>query len=274
MSSKLSKKLGIKRGKPIIGVVHLMPLPGSLNYDGGWPDRILERAVHDAAALVGGGVDGIIIENFGDAPFTKSRVMPHVAAMMAVVAKEIASKFDVPLGINVLRNDAITAFAVAAAAGARFIRSNIWISAAATDQGIIEGVAYEALIYRKILGFPNIAVFADVAVKHSAPIGVRPLEELVVEAVERGGADAVIITGSQTGRPPSPETLAELKSKIPKDVPVIVGSGVNPENAVQFARYADGFIIGTYFKRDGVTTNPVDRLRVIELVELIRRAVP
>src|SRR5262245_49317917 len=191
--------------KPVIGMLHIPALPGSpqntLDLD-----AIAEQVLSDAEALDVGGIDGLIIENFGDVPFYPDRVPPHTVAFMTRLALEVRRRFDLPLGVNVLRNDGRAAIAVAAAAGARFIRVNVYSGARLTDQGVIQGAAHEILRYRKLLGC-DVKVFADVDVKHSAPLAVRKLEEDVADIVSRGCADAVIVTGSATGSPTSVEDL-------------------------------------------------------------------
>jgi membrane complex biogenesis BtpA family protein len=182
--------------RPLIGMVHLAPLPGSARDGGGNAlDATLARAAGDAAALARGGADAVLVENFFDAPFAKDRVPPHTVAAMtrAVEAVRIAVP-DLPVGVNVLRNDVIAALAIAHACGARFVRVNVYVGAAVTDQGIIEGAARDAVLYRRTLG-ADVAIFADVFVKHAALLGTGvTLEDAARDAVERGLADALIVS--------------------------------------------------------------------------------
>jgi uncharacterized protein len=255
--------------KPAIGMLHIPALPGS-------PrntlvlDEIAERVLADAEALQAGGIDGLIIENFGDVPFYPDHVPPHTVAFMTRLALEVKRRFNLPLGVNVLRNDGQAALAVAVAAGARFIRVNIYTGARLTDQGIIQGTAHEILRYRKLLAC-DVKVFADVDVKHSAPLAVRKMEEEVADIVSRGCADAVIVTGSATGSPTSVEDL-RIASEAADPAPIIAASGVDLLNAAAIVKVADGLIVGTSFKRDNVTTNPVDPARVRAFMEAVRRA--
>ncbi len=180
-------------------MLHLPPLPGAPRYARDL-EPIRRRALDDAAALVEGGVDGLMLENFGDTPFFPGRVPPEVVACMTRVAREVRQRFDVPLGVNVLRNDGCSALAVAHAAGAAFIRVNVLCGARVADQGIIEGIAHELLRQRVLLDAPEIRILADVNVKHSMPLGVsQPLRQQVADLIERGGADAVIVSGAGTG---------------------------------------------------------------------------
>lgn len=252
--------------KPLIGMLHLLPLPGSPRFAGEMA-AVMESLLRDAEALVEGGVHGLILENFGDAPFYPQRVPPEVVAHLTRLAIEVRERFDVPLGVNVLRNDGRSALAIAQAAGADFIRVNVLCGARVTDQGIIPGIAHELLRDRALLGAGRVRVFADVNVKHSAPLGPpRPIEQEATETIQRGGADAVIVSGSGTGQATDMEEVRRAKAAA-GDTPVFVGSGVTTETIVNYVPHADGFIVGTALKRDGVVTRPVDPARVKTLLE-------
>ncbi len=256
-------------GKPVIGVVHLLPLPGSPFFRGSL-DEVFHRALSDATALARGGVDGIIVENLGDAPFTRGRVKPHVVAFMTAVIERIRLDLSLPIGVNVLRNDALSAMGIAAATGASFIRVNVLTGAMVTDQGIIQGESYELLRYRDAIRANDVAIFADIMVKHAYPLGNQydPIQS-ARDTFGRGGADALIITGSETGSSADPTLLAKLKKAVP-EARILVGSGINPENIASFSE-ADGFIVGTALKFDGKVENPVDVDRVKELVRAADR---
>lgn len=250
----------------IIAMLHLPALPGApaneMDAAG-----ILGRLLRDAEALAAGGVDALLLENYGDAPFHPRRVPPETVAFMAVLAREVRARFDLPLGVNVLRNDGRAALAVAAAAGGAFIRVNVYTGARLTDQGILAGQAHRILRARRALG-AGVRVFADVAVKHSAPLAGRGLREEVEETVERGRADAVIVTGAATGRPAVLEDLAAA-AEAARGVPVYAGSGVTAANVAAALRHAAGVIVGTSLKHGGVTTNPVDPARVREFMAAV-----
>jgi len=240
--------------KPIIGVVHLLPLPGS-------PcavslRKVVEHAVRDAKAYENGGIDGIILENFGDTPYRVGFVGPETIASMTVVAVKVSENVDIPIGVNVLRNDAKAALAIAHAIGGKFIRVNIHVGAYATDQGIIEGAAHETLILRKLLN-TKVAIFADVHVKHAYPLWNLDIRYAARDNVIRGLADAVIITGKSTGEPPTKRDILSIKNVL-KETPVLVGSGVNVENLGIYFEVADGIVVGTSLKVGGETKNPVD----------------
>lgn len=255
--------------RPVIGMLHLLPLPGSPRF-GGNVDAIRDRLLRDAEALVSGGVDGLMIENFGDVPLYPRRVPAWVVAQMTALAGELRRRFDaVPLGINVLRNDGRSALAVAQAVGAGFIRVNVLCGARVTDQGIIQGIAHDLLRDRAMLGASTIRILADVDVKHSAPLASRAIEDEVQDTIERGLADALIVSGAGTGRPVDPAQLARVKQAA-QDRPVLAGSGVSLGNVSELLGHCDGFIVGTWFKRDGMASNPVDADRVRQFMRAVR----
>ena len=248
-------------------MLHVPALPGSPANSEDFP-ALRDRVLQDAGALAGGGVDGLILENLGDAPFYPGRVPPHTVAFLAVLGHEVRTRFPLPLGINVLRNDAASALAIAVAVGAQFIRVNIYTGARLTDQGLIQGEAHELLRYRKLLG-TDVQVFADVAVKHSAPLAVRDLGEEVEDTVARGRADAIIVSGAATGKTTCVEDIRIAKEAAGR-TPVFVGSGVSLTNIAAMLRHADGLIVGSAFQKDGKAGQPVDPARVRALIEAAR----
>lgn len=254
--------------RPVIGVVHLSPLPGAPGSD---DDRraVREQAIANAAALDEGGVDGLIVENFGDAPFFPDEVPPHVVAEMTALTDAVMDAVDVPVGVNVLRNDANAALSVAAATRADFARVNVHVGAAVTDQGVIEGRAHETLRLRNRIA-ADVAICADVGVKHATTLGDRDLAVEASDAVGRGLADAVIVSGDRTGDRTALEDVRQVTEAVGDEVPVLVGSGVTAASVAGVLDVADGAIVGTALKEDGVTTNPVDEERVRELVDAAR----
>ena len=238
-------------------MVHLRALPGAPLFTS--MNDVLELAMHDARALAAGGCDGFVIENFGDRPFTRARVEAETIAAMTRVITEIRSVVSLPFGVNVLRNDALSALAIAAATGAAFIRVNIHTGAAVTDQGVIEGDAYATLRKRAALA-PDVLIFADFLVKHATPLGEVSAKDLR----QRGLADAIIVTGAETGAAADPSRLRELRALV--DAPLLVGSGLTADNAAQFAD-ADGAIVGTSIKTEG----RVDAAKVEAVVRAFKR---
>ena len=258
------------RHKPVVGVVHVLPLPGSPRASAS-VDEILGRALSDATLYWEAGADGVILENHGDAPFPKERTLPHVPALMAVLLREVRRALPIPVGINILRNGALDAMGAAVASGASFIRVNVLNGVVATDQGLIEGCGYELLRYRRHLG-ARIAIFADVHVKFGTQLYEASLERMAAQSIQRGGADALIITGESTGSPPSVAMIHGAKNAVGDDSMVWVGSGLCEENARLLTPAADGVIVGTAAKQDGVTDAPVDGRRARELIRQVRIA--
>jgi membrane complex biogenesis BtpA family protein len=254
---------------PLVGMVHLPPLPGAPDSDGD-REQIRERALADARALAESGLDGVMVENFGDAPFYPDDVPKHVVAEMAALCQEIRTAVDCPLGVNVLRNDATAALSVAAATGGSFLRVNVHTGSASTDQGHLEGRAHETLRLREQIN-ADVAILADIAVKHAAPPD-RDIEALAADAIERGLADGVVVSGPTTGERVETSHLDAVlaaRDAASRDVPVFLGSGVTADNAADLLARADGAIVGTALKRDGVTTNPVDRERAAKVVAAV-----
>ncbi len=253
----------------IVGVIHLAALPGAVR-GGGAADlpRILEAAKRDADTYALGGVDALIVENFGDVPFPRGQVSAYTVAAMTLATALIRAETGLPVGVNILRNDVESAVAVAAAAGGSFVRANVYVGAAVTDQGVIEGRAEAVQLLIKRFG-AGISVWADVDVKHAAQLAPRPIGDLAADAVERGLAAAVIVTGGGTGQPVSPDDMVAIRAALP-ETPIYLGSGARPETVGGLLRHASGVIVGTAAKVDGVVTNPVDLDRVRAIVNAAR----
>ncbi|MEA5577546.1 photosystem I biogenesis protein BtpA [Anabaena sp. UHCC 0451] len=258
-----------KTRKPIIGVVHLLPLPTSPRW-GGSLKAVIDRAEQEATALASGGVDGLIVENFFDAPFTKNQVDPAVVSAMTVVVQRIQNLVTLPVGLNVLRNDGRSAMAIASCVKAQFIRVNVLTGVMATDQGLIEGEAHQLLRYRRELG-SDVKILADVLVKHARPLSSPNLTVAVKDTIERGLADGVILSGWATGSPTSLEDL-ELACGAAAGTPVFIGSGANWENIGTLMQAADGVIVSSSLKRHGQISQPIDPIRVSQFVEAAHRS--
>jgi membrane complex biogenesis BtpA family protein len=256
----------------LIGVIHLLPMPGDPASLSGGFDEVERHAMRDAQALADGGVNGIIIENFGSSPFRKgtkgARVPAHQVAFMAILARQCVQGFPhLAIGVNCLRNDALSALGVAAASGARFVRVNVHSGAYVTDQGLIEGEAEASLRYRASLR-SQAAIFADVLVKHAAPLAPLTPTDAVHDVLLRGHAAGVIVTGRATGAPVDASLLAEVRAAA-ADAPVWIGSGLTPANAPSLAPFADAAIVGTWLKVGGVLSAPVDPARVRDVADAL-----
>jgi len=231
-------------------------------------DAVLERALADARALEDAGLDGVLVENFGDVPFHPGTVPPETVAAMARVTAAVVEEVGVPVGVNVLRNDARAALGIAVAAGARFLRANVHTGLMWTDQGAIEGTAADTLRTRAALGHP-VAILADVLVKHATPPPGLEAADAARDAWHRGLADGLLVTGAATGRPTDDALLAQVREAVP-DAPVWVASGVTVETVRATLAQADGAIVGTDLTRARTAGSGVDPQRAKALVEAAR----
>lgn len=252
--------------KPLIACIHLMALPGAPLYAGDLK-AVYDRAIREAEIFARAGVDGLIIENFMDVPFFPDQVPNETVACMSAVAREVRNRVQCPLGINVLRNDADAALSVAVASQADFIRVNVHNGAMLTDQGLVQGKAYATLRKRAQLG-ADILVFADVGVKHAAQIAELGLDIQARDLTKRSLADALIVSGSGTGAATNFNDLKLVQEN--SNLPVLIGSGTTPNNLRPLHNVASGFIVGSYFKRDGIAQNEVEEGRVQDFVQVYR----
>lgn len=252
--------------KPIIGMLHLPPLPGSPIYNGMGLRDIIERALYDANELQEGGVDALEIENFSDPTYYPQEVGPELTAAMAVISDHVMRMVSKPVGICILA-DPKASLSVAHAVGAQFLRATFFTEASVDVSGLVLPKPHELLRFRKFLD-PSIKIFADVHIKHSAPLVNRPLGDSALDA-KYFLSDAIIISGTHTGKETKLEDIKEAKSAV-EDFPVLVGSGFRKESAAKIFQYADGAIVGTSLKKDAVSSNVVDRCRVKELMEVVK----
>ncbi len=262
MAAKV-KRLNLNSKRPLlVGVIHLAPLPGSPRW-GGDMAAVVKGAVCDARAYAEGGADAVVVENFGDVPFTKGALPPETIAAMARAGAAVRDAVDLPLGFNALRNDAAAGLALCAACDGGFIRVNVHSGSMLTDQGLIEGRAFETLRARTRL-CPDVQILADVHVKHATPLGGELLEDAARDTAERGLADGLIVSGSGTGQATDPQTARRVHEACPK-TPVFIGSGADVKNVDAFLPYVRGVIVGSSLKRGGRLHNPVDAKRVEKL---------
>lgn len=260
------------RSKAVIGVIHCEAFPGSPKYRGKPVNEIIDCALRDADNYLAGGVHGLIVENHGDIPFAKpDDIGPETAAFMAVITDKIRERFAAPLGINVLANAAIPAIATALAGGADFVRVNQWANAYIANEGFIEGAAAKALRYRNQLRADHIRVFADSHVKHGshAIVADRSIQELTRD-VDFFEADAVIATGQRTGDSATLSEIDEIRAATA--LPLLVGSGVTPDNVCQILGRTQGVIVASTLKVDGVWWNPVELARVKHFMAVAQAA--
>jgi len=253
--------------KPLMAMVHVRALPGTPRNSMGI-NKILEIAKNEASIYQKAGVGGIIVENMHDVPYIR-KVGPEIVAAMTLIGKAIKSATEIPCGIQILAAANKEALAVALCAGLDFIRAEAYAFAHVADEGIIEACAGELLRYRKTIGADNIAVFADIKKKHSShaitsDMGIGQ----TAEAYEFFGADAVVVTGNITGDAPKTSDVIEAKKTC--KIPVILGSGITAENLETFFDKADGFIVGSYFKKDGYWANEIDEKRLFLFMKRLK----
>ncbi|MFH0981971.1 MAG: BtpA/SgcQ family protein [Planctomycetota bacterium] len=258
--------------KPLlIGMCHLPPLPGSPRHT--LPmERIIDHAVRDATTLCAAGFDAVIVENFGDAPFQAERIEPWTTAALALVTAAVKSAARRPVGVNALRNDALAALGIAAAAGADFIRVNVLVGVCAADQGFLEGRAAELLRARMRVA-PSVQIFADVHVKHAVCLSQPDIALAAEETAYRGQADALIVSGATTGRQVSFDDLRRVRQAVP-DRLLLAGSGTTPETIADILRVADGAIVGSCLKPGRNTDLPIDPALAAAFLNAARRGVP
>lgn len=268
----------MKEAPKLIGVIHLRPLPGSIHaHDPAWAvEDAGFAAVQEAKILEKAGFDGVIIENFGDAPFAKDKVASETIAAISMIGAAVRETCKLKIGINLLRNAALDSMSVASVIGADFIRVNVLAGAACTDQGWIEGCAHELLAKRQALG-SQVRIFADVKVKHAQTYPDAPMAELVLDLIKRAHADAVIVTGSGTGRPVSIQDLDEASEVCLKlSTPLYVGSGATADSLSDLAGHAYGVIVGSYLRKPprgghSCSMGDMDRARVAEFAKEFRK---
>lgn len=248
----------------LIGMVHLPALPGAPGARRAL-DAVVRTAVSEADVLARAGFDAVIVENFGDAPFAADAVPPETIAALGIVVDHVARSIPIPVGVNVLRNDAMAALGIAAAAGAAFVRINVLSGTYATDQGMITGRAHDVLRRREQLA-PSVGIAADVHVKHAVPISQPDLALAAAETAYRGGADVLIVSGSATGKAADLDAVRRVREAVP-DRHVWIGSGVTARTVRACLDVADAVVVGTSLKRGARTTAALDARRVRTLVE-------
>ncbi len=269
----MSFEFGVGDQDSIVGMVHLPGLPGSPACQTDFDD-IRKRALSDAKKLAHGGVDGLLIENYGDIPFHPGDVPKHTVAFMTRVVSEINAEVNCTLGVSVLWNDGAAGLSIATAAGADFVRIPVHTGVRVTNSGIIEGKAHETMRLRDQID-SEVAVLADIDVKYAQRLTGDPaLGTEFAETIQRGLADGVIVTGQETGDRVDETLLTAVRDKqdeLHSSVPVLAGSGVTPENVTQILSRLDGAIVGTALKENGETRNPVDPRRVKQLMRNVKQ---
>lgn len=253
--------------KPVIGMVHLGPLPGAPGYDAvGGIARLVEGAQADLDALQKGGIDAVMVGNEGDRPYRLEAEPASLAAMAAIIAT-LKPALRVPLGVDYLW-DPIATVALAAATGAAFARE-IFTGVYASDMGLWAPDAAGALRLRASLGRGDLKLLFNVNAEFAGPLDTRPIELRARSAVFSSLADVICVSGPLTGAPVAKSDLAKVKEALP-DTPVLANTGVDLANIADILAIADGCVIGSHLKRDGNTWNPVDPARVARFMDKVR----
>lgn len=250
--------LGIN--KPVIGMIHIDALPGTPDYSGD-VKSIIKKAKKEAEIYKNAGIDILMIENMHDTPYLKRKVGPEITSLMSVIGYEIKKSFSLPCGIQILAGANKAAIAAAHSAGLDFIRAEGFVYAHVADEGIIESDAGELLRYRKMIGAENILIFTDIKKKHSSHSITSDVDIIeTARTAEFFKSDGVVITGLATGKETDVEEVKLVKENV--NIPVLIGSGLTADNIENYFSYADGFIVGSHFKKDGSWKNEIDVERV------------
>ncbi len=251
--------------KAVIGMVHLLPLPGTPAFNDDL-DKVRQQAIDDALTIEKSGFTAIMIENMGDVPYKVNMELEQITAM-AVIAGAIRSATSVPLGIDCAFSDYRAALAIAKAVGAAFVRIPVFVDTVIFADGIVYPCARDALAYRKKIDVEDIQILADIQVKHTYMVNGRITLEDSAKMAEANGADAIVVTGTLTGVAASNDDLMRIKALV--NIPVYVGSGVNQENIHEQLSIVDGLIVGSSIKPGGVVKEPVDKSLAKALIDKI-----
>ncbi|MGH2947312.1 MAG: BtpA/SgcQ family protein [Solirubrobacteraceae bacterium] len=254
-------------GKPLIGMVHLAPLPGSAFYTGLSPAAILDAARRDLDALLEAGFDAVSFSNEGDRPYATSIPTEQVAVFTHVLSR-LTADLDVPFGCGMLI-DPRAGLAVARAIAADFVRLSLGTMVG--SYGVLTEDPAEILRYRRAIGAGDVALYLNVSPHFSTPLDTRPLGEIVATTAFLCEPDAIQVHGPGAGVPPTTEAVLEVRDAVP-GTPVIVASGVTAETVGRVLEHADGVIVGTSLKRDGWIWNAVDPARARAFVDAARGA--
>jgi len=253
--------------KPVIGMVHLLALPGAPGY-GGSIDAIYEQAEWEAEALAAAGIDAFIVENFGDEPYLVGQPTPEQLALMAGITRLISRKANLPVGVNVQFNAWQAELAIAYTCGAQFVRVEVFVDTVVSAQGTVQPCSAQMTRYRQALNAQGVQLWADVQTKYTTNLIPQSIVQSALDARE-AGADALIVTGAATGQATPLEAVTEVKKEV--DLPVLVGSGTNINNVDRVLTVADGAIVGSSLKEGGLAKNRVSKEAVAAFMKAARR---
>lgn len=253
--------------KAIIGMIHLQALPGTAKNEY-TPKEIIDYALAEAKIYHDTGFTGVLIENMHDVPYLKNNVGHEISTIVAIIGYEIKRRFGLSVGVQILAAANNAALAAAYSAGLDFVRVEGFVYGHMADEGYIDAQAGELLRYARSIGAEDIAIFTDLKKKHSAHAITADVSlNEMAKTADFFRSDGIIVTGNSTGEATD---LAELKSVYElSEIPVLVGSGITAQNVKKYWNYADGFIIGSYFKENGIWYNPLDVSRISKFMEVV-----
>lgn len=260
-----SRDIFTRGNQTLVGMIHLPPMPGSPRHQGATLSEIEARAIEEALLLADAGFDAVLLQNTGDGPGRKDAGIAEIA-QMAAIGRAVRQATDIPLGVNVLKNGVESAFALASALRAEFVRIKVYVGAVVGSEGLVEGAAHAALAARRRLGLDHISILADVSDRTSRPLVDVPLPELADWAVRHGNADALVITGRDETE--TSDMLAALRYHI--SVPLIIGGGADEANVRALLSVADGVIVGTALKEAPAFDAPMSGTRARGFVAAVR----
>jgi uncharacterized protein len=253
--------------QPIIAMVHVGALPGRPRHDvAGGMDRLVEAVRTDLIALQAAGVDGLLFCNEADLPY-QLEVGPEVAAGMAAVIGRVRREIDRPFGVNLVW-DPVASLAVARATGATFVRE-VFTGVYESDLGLMRPDLGSVAAYRQRIGAGDVALFSNITPEFASTIGHRSIAERARSA-EYLGVDVILISGQITGTPLDLDDLRAAKEAVA--IPVLANTGVRIDTVADILAIADGTLVGTALKVDGITWNPVDSERARAFMDAARTA--
>lgn len=260
-----------KHPQPLIGMVHLAPLPETPHFATESLNLLYEQALADAKALDQAGMDALIIENFGDEPYFIGEPTSAQLAVMASVTREVKQAVSIPVGINVQFNAWKAEMAIAYACGAQFIRVEVFVDNVISAQGTVAACSAQLTRYRKHLGADHVLLVADIQTKYTQNLVAQSLVQSAIDA-QIAGADALIVTGAATGQATPLDEIPKIKEAV--DIPILVGSGANQHTIREILSIADGAIVGSTLKVDGNVWNAVSYDRTHSFVQTARQTQP
>lgn len=256
----------LKKQKTLIGMIHVPALPGTPKNTSG-PKDIIKAALKEAAVYKEAGLNSVAIENMHDVPYLNKDAGAEITSLMSIIGYEIKQKLNLFCGIQILAAANKQALSAAYSAGLDFIRAEGFVFGHIADEGFIQSDAAELLRYRKMIGADNVAVFTDIKKKHSSHSVTSDISLAdTAKAAEFFLSDGVIVTGNATGEETDIEQLKSVRKAT--KLPVLVGSGITAQNINNYYDFADGFIVGSYFKKAGKWYNPLDIKRINGLVKM------